>query len=122
MFGDFSKAELGLEQLVQMMAGGAELENLAHELERAAGSAEGETSEELARAAEALEFQAKAAEVDAVAAEPVAVEPQTPPVVEPVASPVAEPVTPVGDEAPTVVETPRTEPTETEGKGSDPGP
>jgi simple sugar transport system ATP-binding protein len=40
IFGDFAKADLPLEQLVQMMAGGAELENLAHELERASGKAD----------------------------------------------------------------------------------
>ncbi|MEJ7707943.1 MAG: ATP-binding cassette domain-containing protein [Nocardioidaceae bacterium] len=32
--GDFAKAELTLDELVQMMAGGAELDALAHELER----------------------------------------------------------------------------------------
>jgi simple sugar transport system ATP-binding protein len=58
VYGDFSKEELGLEKLVQMMAGGEELENLAHELERAAGKA-GEAGEELARAAEALEAELK---------------------------------------------------------------
>ena len=35
IFGDFTKAELPLEQLVQMMAGGADLEALSHELEAA---------------------------------------------------------------------------------------
>jgi simple sugar transport system ATP-binding protein len=35
VFGDFSKEELPLEQLVQMMAGGADLEVLKHELEQA---------------------------------------------------------------------------------------
>jgi simple sugar transport system ATP-binding protein len=58
VYGDFSKEELGLEKLVQMMAGGEELENLAHELERAAGKA-GEAGEELAKAAEALEAELK---------------------------------------------------------------
>ena len=33
--GDFPKAEMTLDELVQMMAGGAELEALSHELERA---------------------------------------------------------------------------------------
>lgn len=36
--GDFAKAELPLDELVSMMAGGAELESLAHELERTLGS------------------------------------------------------------------------------------
>lgn len=35
VYGDFSKAEIPLEQLVQMMAGGADLEALSHELEAA---------------------------------------------------------------------------------------
>ena len=59
VYGDYTKQELGLERLVQMMAGGEELENLAHELERAAGKAGGETADELARAAEALELEAR---------------------------------------------------------------
>jgi simple sugar transport system ATP-binding protein len=58
VYGDFTKEDLGLDRLVQMMAGGEELENLAHELERAAGKA-GEAGDELARAAEALEKEAK---------------------------------------------------------------
>ena len=37
--GTFTKAELSLEQLVQMMAGGSELEDLTHELEQFAGGA-----------------------------------------------------------------------------------
>jgi simple sugar transport system ATP-binding protein len=40
VYGDFTKEELPLEQLVQMMAGGADLEVLQHELE--AASREGE--------------------------------------------------------------------------------
>jgi len=35
VFGDYTKAELPLDQLIQMMAGGADLEALQHELERA---------------------------------------------------------------------------------------
>jgi simple sugar transport system ATP-binding protein len=35
VFGDYSRDEIELDRLVQMMAGGEELENLAHELERA---------------------------------------------------------------------------------------
>jgi simple sugar transport system ATP-binding protein len=64
VFGDFAKENLGLEQLVQMMAGGEELQNLAHELERAAGK--DEAGDELARAAEALEAEAMAAELPSV--------------------------------------------------------
>ena len=59
VYGDYSKEDLGLDRLVQMMAGGEELENLAHELERAAGKASGEAGDDLARAAEALEREAK---------------------------------------------------------------
>ena len=59
VYGDYSKEELGLDRLVQMMAGGEELENLAHELERAARKATGEAGDDLARAAEALEREAK---------------------------------------------------------------
>jgi simple sugar transport system ATP-binding protein len=51
VYGDFSKDELALEGLVQMMAGGEELENLAHELELAAGADDAD----LMRAVEALE-------------------------------------------------------------------
>jgi simple sugar transport system ATP-binding protein len=65
VYGDFAKADLALEQLVQMMAGGAELENLAHELQREAGD-----DAELRKAVAVLED-----EVKAVAAEPLAVEP-----------------------------------------------
>ncbi len=36
VYGDYTKAEVPLEQLVQMMAGGADLEALSHELESAA--------------------------------------------------------------------------------------
>lgn len=49
VYGDYTKDELPLNQLVQMMAGGAELENLAHELERAAEESGDET---LARSAQ----------------------------------------------------------------------
>jgi simple sugar transport system ATP-binding protein len=64
VFGTFGKADLALEQLVQMMAGGAELETLAHELQREAGE-----DEELRRAVAELEQ-----EVRAVTAEPVVTE------------------------------------------------
>jgi len=40
VYGDYPKEELPLEQLIQMMAGGADLEVLQHELERAAASGE----------------------------------------------------------------------------------
>jgi simple sugar transport system ATP-binding protein len=57
VYGDFPKDQLALEGLVQMMAGGEELENLAHELEHAAakGDAAGQA---LREAAEALEQEA----------------------------------------------------------------
>ncbi len=44
VYGDYTKEELPLEQLVQMMAGGADLEVLQHELEQA--SREGEDGAE----------------------------------------------------------------------------
>jgi simple sugar transport system ATP-binding protein len=56
VYGDFPKDELALEGLVQMMAGGEELENLAHELQRAAAD-----DVELRRAVEELEHEAAAA-------------------------------------------------------------
>ena len=59
VFGDFSRDELSLENLVGMMSGGEELENLAHELSHAAGKAEGEAEEELRRAAEAFAEEAQ---------------------------------------------------------------
>ena len=65
VFGSFPKAELTLEHLVQMMAGGAELETLAHELQQVAGD-----DAELQKAVAVLEQ-----EVKAVAPEPVAAEP-----------------------------------------------
>ena len=51
VYGDFSKAELPLEQLVQMMAGGADLEVLQHELEQASqeGGDEADSLAETAR-------------------------------------------------------------------------
>ena len=52
VYGDYTKAELPLEQLVQMMAGGADLEALQHELERAA---ETTGDEALAETAQSLE-------------------------------------------------------------------
>jgi len=51
VYGDFTKAELPLEQLVQMMAGGADLEVLQHELEQAARGG-GEEADALAGVAE----------------------------------------------------------------------
>jgi simple sugar transport system ATP-binding protein len=57
VYGDFSKDEVALEGLVQMMAGGEELENLAHELERVATA----DDVELRRAVEELEQEAGAA-------------------------------------------------------------
>jgi simple sugar transport system ATP-binding protein len=55
VYGDFAREELALEGLVQMMAGGEELENLAHELERAAAG--GAAAEDLRRAAALLEAE-----------------------------------------------------------------
>ena len=55
VFGDFAKDEVTLEQLVQMMAGGAELDTLTHELEHAAAD-----DPELRRAVEELAQEAKA--------------------------------------------------------------
>ncbi|MGH2736900.1 MAG: ATP-binding cassette domain-containing protein [Actinomycetota bacterium] len=57
VFGDFAKEDLALQTLVQMMAGGEELENLAHELER--GAERDEAAEELLRAAEELGQEAQ---------------------------------------------------------------
>jgi simple sugar transport system ATP-binding protein len=61
IFGDYAKRDLALETLVQMMAGGEVLQNLAHELERAAGS--GREAEALRRAAEALGREAREPDV-----------------------------------------------------------
>ena len=58
IYGDFPKKEIGLDQLVQMMAGGEELQNLAHELQREAPEGD-ESVEEMRRAAQALEENAK---------------------------------------------------------------
>lgn len=58
IYGDFPKKEIGLDQLVQMMAGGEELQNLAHELQRDAPE-DDESVEEMRRAAQALEENAK---------------------------------------------------------------
>ncbi len=53
--GNFPKAEMTLDELVQMMAGGAELEQLGHELKRDGGSAgEQQVARELSRETEAL--------------------------------------------------------------------
>jgi simple sugar transport system ATP-binding protein len=56
VYGDYAKMDLALESLVQMMAGGEELENLAHELERVAGG--DEVGEALREAAMELEREA----------------------------------------------------------------
>jgi simple sugar transport system ATP-binding protein len=60
VYGDFPKKEIELEGLVQMMAGGEELENLAHELQRSAAGSDAE--DVLREAAESLEREAKVAE------------------------------------------------------------
>jgi simple sugar transport system ATP-binding protein len=59
-YGTFAKAELSRDELVQMMAGGRELEELGHELEEFA-QAEGESEEAraLRNAAHVLEEEAK---------------------------------------------------------------
>jgi simple sugar transport system ATP-binding protein len=59
-YGTFTKAELSRDELVQMMAGGRELEELGHELEEFAQE-EGESEEALAlrNAAHVLEEEAK---------------------------------------------------------------
>jgi len=57
VYGDFAKDELALDGLIQMMAGGEELENLAHELQHAATADDAE----LRRAVETLEQEAGAA-------------------------------------------------------------
>ena len=54
VYGDYTKEELPLEQLVQMMAGGADLEVLQHELEAASREGE-EGAEALAETAHAIE-------------------------------------------------------------------
>jgi len=60
IFGDFAKDEIGLDQLVQMMAGGADLEVLSHELESAT-RADSPEAEALRDAAQALSAEAKKA-------------------------------------------------------------
>ena len=53
VYGDYTKEELPLEQLVQMMAGGADLEVLQHELEQASREGE-EGAEAFAETADAI--------------------------------------------------------------------
>jgi simple sugar transport system ATP-binding protein len=48
MLGSYSKAETSIEQLTSMMAGGAELEELSHELQRASDPSLKEVAKELA--------------------------------------------------------------------------
>ncbi len=57
IYGDFAKADIPLEQLVQMMAGGADLEALSHELESAAQT-DDIAAEELASAAQVFREEA----------------------------------------------------------------
>ncbi|MEE8600858.1 ATP-binding cassette domain-containing protein [Euzebya tangerina] len=60
--GDFAKEDLPLEQLVQMMAGGADLEALSHELASASrGQDSDDEAAELAAAADQLASEAKGA-------------------------------------------------------------
>ena len=73
VFGDYAKADIALEQLVQMMAGGADLEVLSHELESASRQG-GEGADELREAAatflaEAEESEASGAPEDGPAGE-----------------------------------------------------
>ena len=56
VYGDYTKEELPLEQLVQMMAGGADLEVLQHELEQASREG-GENAEALAETAQAIDSE-----------------------------------------------------------------
>jgi simple sugar transport system ATP-binding protein len=77
VFGDFSKDEVTLEHLVQMMAGGAELDTLTHELERVAAD-----DPDLRRAVAEL-----AQEVKAAPQLPGAAEPSSPPVTDGEAGP-----------------------------------
>jgi simple sugar transport system ATP-binding protein len=44
IYGDYAKDDVSLEQLVQMMAGGADLEVLQHELEAASKSDEADAT------------------------------------------------------------------------------
>jgi simple sugar transport system ATP-binding protein len=48
MFGSYTKAETSIEELTSMMAGGAELEELSHELKRASDPSLREVAKELA--------------------------------------------------------------------------
>ena len=48
MFGSYAKAETSIEQLTSMMAGGAELEELSHELQRAVDPSIKEVAKEMA--------------------------------------------------------------------------
>ena len=58
MLGSYPKSETSIEQLTSLMAGGAELEELSHELQRAADPSVKEVAKEFA--AEAAEAQAPA--------------------------------------------------------------
>jgi simple sugar transport system ATP-binding protein len=78
VYGDYAKKDIALETLVQMMAGGEELENLAHELERAAGP--GEASAEMREAARTLVREAAVAEAaESAVSTPEAPAPRPPP-------------------------------------------
>ncbi len=58
IYGDYAKSEIALEQLVQMMAGGADLEVLSHELESASRSDNGTADEALEEAARGFQDEA----------------------------------------------------------------
>ncbi len=53
MLGSYSKSETSIEQLTSLMAGGAELEELSHELLRATDPELKEVAKELAAEAQA---------------------------------------------------------------------
>jgi simple sugar transport system ATP-binding protein len=55
--GDFAKSEITRDELTQMMAGGAELEQLSHELSR--GAEAGGAAAELAEVASEIQAEAK---------------------------------------------------------------
>jgi simple sugar transport system ATP-binding protein len=58
VYGDFAKEDLPVDHLIRMMAGGEELENLAHELQQSVDKDDA-AAEELRRAAEELEHEAR---------------------------------------------------------------
>jgi simple sugar transport system ATP-binding protein len=59
MMGSYLKSETSLEHLTSLMAGGAELEQLSHELQDLAGDPEAATDPKLAEVAKQLVADAK---------------------------------------------------------------